>query len=250
MIALLLRVSVTLAMAATADAANAESLIVSLSAHQVRVSSSFVGADLVLFGQIVNGGKQEHGRYDVVVTVKGPPRTLALGQKEKMLGIWTTAKPRIFRNAPSYMAVLTNQPPMKFSDAGSLTDFALKSAFDGGSDVQSAASPDRHALISTMQDRGLYILQSDAVTFLTSTLFRASIHLPPETPVGAYDVDATIFVRGTDVGRTSSAFEVFKVGVEQFLATSAQAHSLLYGLCVALMATATGWGAALAFRRD
>jgi len=90
----------------------------------------------------------------------------------------------------------------------------------------------------------------NGVTFLTPTLYRTSIPLPAEVPVGDYDVDVKLFADNVMVARTSSAFEIIKVGFEQFVATGARDYSLLYGLATAMMALTTGWFASIVFRRD
>ena len=54
------------------------------------------------------------------------------------------------------------------------------------------------------------------VTFLTPTLFRTTIPLPAEVPIGNYDVDLKLFADGAMIARTTSAFEIVKVGFEQF----------------------------------
>ena len=52
------------------------------------------------------------------------------------------------------------------------------------------------------------------------------------------------------VAHTDSAFEIVKVGFEQFVVNAARDHGLLYGFATALMALVTGWIASVAFRRD
>ena len=52
------------------------------------------------------------------------------------------------------------------------------------------------------------------------------------------------------IARTTSAFEIVKVGFEQFVANAARDHGLLYGLATALMALMTGWFASVVFKRD
>jgi uncharacterized protein (TIGR02186 family) len=81
-------------------------------------------------------------------------------------------------------------------------------------------------------------------------LFRATIPLPAEVPVGNYDVDVKLFADGTMIARTNSAFEIVKVGFEQFVVTAAHDFGLLYGLATAAMALLTGFLASVAFRRD
>ena len=88
------------------------------------------------------------------------------------------------------------------------------------------------------------------MTFLTPTLFRAAIPLPAEAPIGNYDVDVKLFADGALLTRANSAFEIVKVGFEQFVANAARDHGLLYGLATAMMALLTGWFASVVFRRD
>jgi uncharacterized protein (TIGR02186 family) len=73
--------------------ASAERLITSLSSHQVLVSSSFTGTELVLFGAIERDGATvvRKGGYDIVVTVSGPRETLVVRRKDRVAGIWTNA---------------------------------------------------------------------------------------------------------------------------------------------------------------
>jgi uncharacterized protein (TIGR02186 family) len=59
-----------------------------------------------------------------------------------------------------------------------------------------------------------------------------------------------LFSDGTELARANSALEVVKVGVEQFIVNAATNHGILYGLFTTLMALATGWFAALIFRKD
>ena len=110
--------------------------------------------------------------------------------------------------------------------------------------------PFRAALVRLMRERGLYSEESNAVTFLTPTLFRAAISLPAQVPIGNYNVDVKLFADGNLIAHTDSAFEIVKVGFEQFVVNAARDHGLLYGLATAMMALLTGWIASVAFRRD
>ena len=81
-------------------------------------------------------------------------------------------------------------------------------------------------------------------------MFRAEIPLPAEAPIGNYDVDVKVFADGSMIARANSAFEIVKVGFEQFVATAARDYGLLYGIATAMMAMLTGWFASVVFRRD
>ena len=110
--------------------------------------------------------------------------------------------------------------------------------------------PFRTNFIRLKQEHRLYVQRTNGVTLLTPTVFRAEIPLPAEAPVGNYDVDVKLFADGAMLARANSAFEIVKVGFEQFVATAARDYGLLYGLTTAMMALLTGWFAAVVFRRD
>ena len=99
-------------------------------------------------------------------------------------------------------------------------------------------------------ERKLYGETPDGVTFLTPTLYRASIFVPAEAQTGNYEVIVKLFADGAMVARTNSAFEIDTVGFERFIAFSAVDHAILYGLATAFMALMTGWFASVVFRRD
>ena len=88
------------------------------------------------------------------------------------------------------------------------------------------------------------------MTFLTPTLFRTGIPLPAEVPIGTYEVEIKLFADGAFIGKTETAFEIVKVGFEQFVANTAKNNGLAYGLVTAMMALMTGWMASIVFRKD
>ena len=59
-----------------------------------------------------------------------------------------------------------------------------------------------------------------------------------------------LFADGQLVTRTETAFEIVKVGFEQFVATTARQNGFVYGLATAFMALMTGWMASIVFRKD
>jgi uncharacterized protein (TIGR02186 family) len=88
------------------------------------------------------------------------------------------------------------------------------------------------------------------VTFLTPTLFRTGIPLPAAVPIGTYNVEIKLFSDGALVARTETAFEIVKVGFEQFVATTSRQDGFAYGLVTMAMALMTGWMASIVFRKD
>jgi uncharacterized protein (TIGR02186 family) len=237
----------------------AERLIASISSHRVMVTSSFTGSELVLFGGIERDAAtvSRRGDYDIVVTVSGPARNFQTFRKERIMGIWINADSRVFENAPSYLAVLSNRPLEAI--AGRELRRRLQLGLDNALLLQRANAniadasrqdPFRQAFLQLQADHKLYREDKTGVTFLTPALYQAGIPLPAEAPIGNYEVDVKLFADGVMIARTPSAFEVYKAGFEQVVTAAARDHGLVYGLCTALMALLTGWLASVVFRRD
>lgn len=239
--------------------AKAERLIASLSQHRVMVTSSFTGSEVALFGGIERdtGNLPLRGSYDVAVTVTGPRQDMVTFRRDRVLGIWVNIDSRVFENAPSFLAVLTNRPLSAMASAE--TQRRLQLGLENtilpqriGPDTADTVHDDpfRMAFLKLKEEHGLYQELSNGVTFLTPALFQASLALPAEVPTGNYDVDVKLFADGNMIARAPSALEIYKAGFEQYVTSTAQNHGLLYGLATSLMAIVTGWFASVVFRRD
>ena len=243
-------------LSACAVPARAERLVASLSSHVVQITSSFNGVELVLFGTVEGDGGIDPPResYDIVATATGPRETLVTRRKARMLGIWVNAESRTFVNVPSYVSVMSNRPIETIADPDTLRREQIgvdHAALPSGSAADAAADqPFRDALLRIKAEHDLYSESENGVTFLTPTLYRASILLPAEAETGIYDVVVKLFADGALITRTGSAFEIDTVGFERFIALSAIDHGILYGLATAFMAVMTGWLASIIFRRD
>ena len=207
------------ALAISAGPGAAERLVTSLSDHRVMVTSSFIGEQLVLFGGIEQDA---------------------------------ASRPR-----RAYLAVLSNRPLDAITNAETLRRMQL--GLDNiplpqraSVNIADAASDDpfRVSFINIKREHGLYREASNGVTFLAKELFRASIPLPADVPIGTYEVDVRLFADAAQLARASSPFEVYKSGFEQVVTNAARDHGVLYGLATAVMAVATGWFASVVFRRD
>ena len=238
--------------------ASAERLVASLTNHRVMITSNYTGVELVLFGSVEQDATSSPrtGPYDIVATITGPRESLRTRRKQRVLGIWVNTAARTFIDPPSYLAVLASRPLDAITSAANQRRLRLGIANTPlpeliHNDIGEVANdPFRAAFVRLMRERGLYDEEPNAITFLTPTLFRAAILLPAQVPIGNYDVDVRLFADGDPIAQTDSAFEIVKVGFEQFVVNAAREHGLLYGLATAMMALLTGWIASIVFRRD
>lgn len=247
----------SLALAATP--VRAERLIASVSNHRVTVTPNYAGEELVLFGSVEKDAQTPASRtnYDLVVTVSGPRADMVTRRKERRFGIWINTDSRQFLKVPSYLAIFSNRPfdaiaspEVQRRQGLGLNNVLLTQRV--GPDYADVVPEDvfRKAFVRLRSEHGLYRENTSAVTFLTPTLFRTGIPLPGEVPIGTYDVEIKLFSDGVLVTRTETAFEIVKVGFEQFIATTARQNGLAYGLVTAFMALMTGWMASIVFRKD
>jgi uncharacterized protein (TIGR02186 family) len=251
--------SIVLALAAGTSSARAERLIVSVSNHRVTVTPNYSGEELVLFGSVEKDSSTPAGRgnYDLVVTVTGPRADMVTRRKERKFGIWINTDYRQFVQVPTYLAEFANRPfdAIASNEVERRQQLGLHNVLltqrvgpDYADVVQS--DPFRSAFLRLQSEHGLYREDASAVTFLTPTLFRTGIPLPAQVPIGTYEVEIKLFSDGALLTHTETAFEIVKVGFEQFVATTAHQEGLVYGLVTAFMALMTGWMASVVFKKD
>jgi uncharacterized protein (TIGR02186 family) len=255
----LILASLVLGAALATSPARAEKLIVSVSNHRVTVTPNYSGEELVLFGSVEKDPATPPFRtsYDLVVTVSGPRADMVTRRKERRFGIWINTDSRQFLKVPTYLALFSNRPfesiatpeVLRRQQIGLNNVLLTQRVGPDYADVV-PNDPFRSAFVRLRREHGLYREETSAVTFLTPTLFRTGIPLPAEVPIGTYDVEIKLFAEGALVTKTETAFEIVKVGFEQFVANTAHQNGFVYGLVTAFMALMTGWMASIVFRKD
>lgn len=242
---------------APAGGARAESLLISLSSHQVAITSNYAGSQVVLFGAIQRDAQTiaRSGPYQAAVIVRGPPQTVTVRLREELGFVWINGEQQKFASVPAFYAALTSAPLEEIAAPALRERFAVGLegfALHVGETVPRGGREDlfREALVRIKRDKGLYVERERGVAFMTPEIFRAAITLPADSPPGNYEVEAMLFADGAMLARETTNFELVKIGFEQRIAFLAAEQSLIYGLGTAGAALFLGWLASVVFRRD
>jgi uncharacterized protein (TIGR02186 family) len=250
--------ALAIALSLAAGTARAEAIVMSLSSDVIPIDSNFTGADLAVFGSIERDAAtvaRAH-EYDVVVSVRGPRGSVAVREKSRWGPLWLNLDQRKYIAIPAFISILTNLPlnaiaPPAMRAKLKLGVDALVTAQGRRGAVEDPDEPDFRAALSRLRRaEGLFVENDKGVTFLTPTLFKATVRLPGGVPLGRYDVDVAVLAEGMPLARAADGFTVRKGGVEQRVASAAREDAWLYGLAAALMSIVMGWLATVIFRRD
>jgi uncharacterized protein (TIGR02186 family) len=242
---------------AKAQTALTEGIQIGLSTDAVSITAGFSGADLTIFGSLENPDPlvARQGRYDVIVVLEGPPRPVVVRRKDRVLGVWINLDSETFENVPVSYSVATTRPLQDITEPNSYRQLSL-----GASNIymQPADAGDSPATIEeftkALRERkaasGLYIENVGGVQFLSQNLFRATVRLAPNIPVGTHKARAFLFKSGVFLKESSAQLEIRKSGFEQSIFRVAHNYSFLYGVFAISLAMLTGWLGRLVFRRD
>lgn len=237
-----------------------------LTTTNVRVTSSFRGARIVLYGAVFDPTAQPS---DVVVIVRGPDAPLRLARKTKVAGIWVNSRPVVFEGAPGFYMAASTRPLGEIASFGTLRRLGagidhlainapleqrIETRYGVRDVVVSRLGQDyldwRRAVVRLKEQSGLYAADDQGVTFVDRGLFRAEIDLPTAAPIGAYTAEIFLFQDGQPVSRRMRGLTVEKAGVERALYLFAHNRPWSYGLASVAIALAAGWAASVAFRRN
>ena len=239
-----------LALLALGAAARAEDLAAALTEDIIRITSSFTGADIVMYGAIEAAdayvGAEER---DIVIVVRGAEGRAVVRRRERVAGVWVNADEASFGRVPSFYFVASTAPLDRIAAPAVLARMGL------GYDNLAIEKPARidvadfqKALVRNKAARGLYAEDIGGVTMNGPTLFQTRIHLPANIPTGQYTAEAYLFRDGQIISAYSTALEVDKAGVERAIHGFAMRQSALYGAAAILVAVLMGLGAAFVFR--
>ena len=228
----------------------AENLVSGLSQDTIQITSSYNGAQIVVFGAIER--PEAEIKPDIVVVVRGPDADIRVRRKDHVAGIWINRNRVVLRGMPSYYFAASSRPLSKIAGAAILRQYGLGLAALTPRATRGRHDPEpfRQALIRHQERAGLYVQQEGAVQFLSGTLFRVGVPLPASAPRGKYIAEVFLLRDGAVIDARSSDLSIDQTGFERRLIDFSQADPLAYGLSTVLMGVLFGWLSTLAFRRS
>jgi uncharacterized protein (TIGR02186 family) len=230
----------------------AEEVVLGLSSDKVRITATFEGSDILVFGAIKREVAIPEEPLDVIVAISGPSKPLTVRRKERKLGIWVNTDAVEIDAAPSFYAVATTGP---LDDVlTNVEDLRHKISIPRA--IRSVGAPGNvedaqnftDALIRIRKANNAYQMLEGAVALDEQTLFRTAIELPANLTEGDYRTRILLTRQGRVISEFETVIDVRKVGLERWLFTLSREQPMLYGLMSLAIAIAAGWGASAAFR--
>lgn len=234
-----------------------ERIDIGISTNQIAITSDFSGADITVFGAIDGADELLLATfaYDIVVALEGPRQSTTVRRKERVAGIWINRHSIRFEPIPASYSLSSTRP---LADIANLMELAthdiginnVRLVPTGEVGDGSRLTEFRDALRRIKQADGLYQRAPTGVQFISKSLFRASVRLPANIPVGQHKVRAVLYKNSQFVMEKVIPLRVVKTGLEQFIYNFAHNYSLAYGVVAVLLATLTGWLGSVIFRKD
>jgi uncharacterized protein (TIGR02186 family) len=232
-----------------------------VSTRSVEVKADFTGHEILVFGAIDNSQQPSDGAgyYDVVVVVEGTPFPVVVRRKSDVAGVWINTSSVIFASVPSYYAIASTRPIEEIAGPQVLERHAIGFAHIkmtpapgqrlGYNDLELAAF--KAAVIRLKQKQGLYVVQAkDGVTFTGRSLFRSTIALPANVPVGPLVARTYLFRNGEVLSAHIARVSLERTGIERVLYSFAFRYPLSYGVFAVILASLLGLLASAFFRRE
>ena len=235
-------------------AASKPVLVPDISSRSVEIRYSFTGAQLLLFGAILYpGGRAPARPADIVVVLRGPVQPIVVREKQKIAGIWMNADSNRFRSAPSFYAVASSRPIAELVDerTAAIYEMGLQNLqlSPGGGALPEKERRFEAGLLDLKRRQGLYAEHPRGVEISQGVLYRATMSIPSQVPVGTYTAETFLIDRGRVLAAATREIQIEKSGFERFVALAARRHAFLYGLVAVLLSLALGYAAGLFFRR-
>jgi uncharacterized protein (TIGR02186 family) len=234
----------------------AEDLAAGISRDKIEITSSFRGTEVVVFGTI----EDDLGRSlpatemrDVVVVIRSEnPYVVTVRKKERLGPIWVNRDMRQFAGVPGFYFLSSTRPLKDIARGDVLEQFELgtdRIALGPAPRAIGGPKEFREAIVRLKKQSRLYAQHEGGVSFLSGSLFRSTVALPPNVPAGNLKVQVFVFARGDVVSTNTMTLYIDKSGIERDLSEFAVKEPALYGLAAVILAGLAGFAAYFAFRQ-
>lgn len=234
---------------------HAEELAAGISRDKIEINSRFTGTEVAIFGSVeptIGEVVQVDRSRDIIVVVRSDRLSRAVVRRKEPVGpLWVNREALAFENVPEFYFVASNRPLADIAEPAVLQQFQMGVAqVDTGPGFGAGrkAVEYRQAFLGARQAKQLYSQHEGAVTFMSPTLFRTTLALPPNVPSGNLRVTVYAFRDGRITSSNSMTLFIDKTGIERALSDFSQREPLLYGLSALFVAVTAGLLAAAAFR--
>ena len=237
-----------------------ETVQADVSSRSVAITSSFTGTEIVVFGAVDNSRQPtaESGLYDIVIVLEGTPTRLVARRKSNVAGIWINTDSITFQSVPSYYAIVSTRPLDEVANPQVLRENDIgfeqvrMTPIQGWETGVTTAELQEfaEAVVRLKQRDGLYVQEEYGVVFIGRSLFRASVNLPANVPVGPLNVRVHLIRDGNILSTYTARVGLERQGLELLLHSFAFNRPLLYGIFTVMIAVGAGLLASTAFRRN
>lgn len=236
-----------------------EAVQADVSTRTVGITSNFTGTEIIVFGAISNvqEARTDAEQYDVVVILEGVGSKIIARRKTFVAGIWINTQALNFKAIPSYYAISSTRPLDEITEPNLLDQHDI--GFEHISltptlEQQSKFTPEqtrsfKNAIIRLKQKQGLYVQNEFGVVFVGKSLFRTTIALPANVPVGPLNTRIHLFREGILLDTFESQVQLSREGVGRYLYNFAIGYPLMYGIAAVFVAAGAGWAASAFFSR-
>jgi len=225
-----------------------DNLVTDLSESTVEISSTFSGADILLFGAY-DGQKND----DIIVVVSGQNGNIKVDRKEKKFGIWMITESMKFTNIPKYYYIASNR---KIKDITNITEIKKRkldfNSFELKNDKIDYNNLDKkwyEALKRNMKKKQFWKIEENSIKLNKNTLFRKTLSLPSNVSTGMYNVKILHYRKGNLISQEESKIKIDRTGISANIYNFAQNFSAIYGIIAVIIALFFGWLTNFIFRR-
>jgi uncharacterized protein (TIGR02186 family) len=234
-----------------------EVINIGISSKEIAIAPDFAGTDVTVFGAIDHADPEilRSGGYDLVVSLEGPRDFITVRKKDRVAGVWVNRHSVTFQYMPESYSMASTRAIDAIAKPTELFTFnvglprakLVPSTFSGRAEE---VTEYRDAFLALKERVKLYQSNPGGVTFISSSLFQANIHIPADIPNGTHTIRAVLFRKGIFVAEKQMQLEVVKTGIEETITFAATKRPLFYGIFAVMLAVLTGWAASLIFRKD